>query len=116
MSRDRQPKLSAEPRDEAVQTHLVISLVCSSELTDQADKDQLSDLWQLRIDNSYERREDRGEGKRRRLSTHERPCEQALSTDQVLAKQLRHDVLDIRYVDLMSDSIHSSRTRSDLPC
>ena len=95
MSRDRQPRVSAEPRDEAVQTHLVVSLVCSSELTDQADKDQLSDLRQLRVDDSYECREDGGEWKRRRLSTHERPCEQAFSTDQVLAKQLRHDVLDI---------------------
>jgi hypothetical protein len=62
-------------------THLVITLVRPSELTDKSGEDQLADLGKLGVDDSDQRREDGREGKRRSLSTHDGPSEQPLSSD-----------------------------------
>ena len=82
--------------------HLVVTLVRPSELTDQASQNQLADLRQLGVDDSDQRRKDGRERERRSLGTHDRPRKQSLSSDQILAEQLRHNMLDVRHVDLIS--------------
>jgi len=41
----------------------------------------------------------------RRLRFHDAPAKQASSADKVLSKQLRHDMLDVRDVDLVDKAI-----------
>jgi hypothetical protein len=84
---------------------LVIPLVTLPELHDQPLDQELSNLRQLRVYNRRHRRIDGCEGQTRRLRFHDRSTKQASSSDQVLAKQLRHDVLDVRRVDLVDQTV-----------
>jgi hypothetical protein len=81
--------------------HLVVPLEGPPKLTDQPDQHQLSNHGQFCVDNRRQGGEDRGKWQRRCLSLHDRPCIKTSSSDQVFAKQLRYDVFDVRYVDLM---------------
>ena len=85
-------------------THLVIALERPPKLTDQPRQDQLSNLRQLRIDNSHQRRKHRRKRQTRRLRLHHAPRKQFPPTDKVLSKQLRHDMFDIRNIDPVDDT------------
>lgn len=75
--------------------NLVVSLVSSSELTDQSNQYQFPDLGQFGVDDSNQSRKDWSERQRRCLGTHDGPSEKASTSNQVLGKQLGDDVLDV---------------------
>lgn len=81
-------------------THLVIALISTTELGDQANEHELADLRKLGVHNGDEGSEDGSEGEGRRLRPHNRARKEALSANEVLAKELRNDVLDVGDVDL----------------
>jgi hypothetical protein len=66
--------------------YLVITLVGSSELTDEPDQDQFSNLRQLGVDNGDKGGEYRCKWQRRSLGTHDGSTKQPFSSNQVLAK------------------------------
>jgi hypothetical protein len=92
------------------ETHLVVTLVGTTELGDESDEDQLADLGKLGVDDSDKGGED---GREREGG--------GLGADDVLAKQLGHDVLDVGHVDLaivsatMMRSIRPSAQKDSRP-
>jgi len=84
---------------------LVVSLEGLSELCDESVDQKLADLRQFGIYDRYHGRVDRCEGQTGSLSLHDTPAEQATSTNQILVEQLWHDVLDIRHVDFVDQSV-----------
>jgi hypothetical protein len=84
---------------------LVISLECLAKLNDQPRDQQLSDLRQLRVHNGSHRRVDGRKRQTGSLRFHNGPAEQTTTPNQILAKQLGHDVLDVGHIDLVDQTI-----------
>lgn len=103
------------------ETHLVVTLVGTTELGDESDEDQLADLGKLGVDDSDKGGEDGREREGGGLGAHDGSCEESLAADDVLAKQLGHDVLDVGHVDLaivsatMMRSIRPSAQKDSRP-
>jgi hypothetical protein len=87
------------------QTYLVVALETSPKLTDQASQEELAHLWKFGIDDSSHGRKDGSERQRGRLRSHHAPAVETSPTDEVLSKQLRDDLLDVGYVDLVDETI-----------
>jgi hypothetical protein len=78
--------VSSDRKSPSSTAYLIITLVGTSELTDEPDQDQLSNLRQLGVDNGDKGGEYRCKGQRRSLSTHDGSTKQSFSANQVLAK------------------------------
>lgn len=87
-----------------VRANLVVALEGSAELADKPDEYQLANLRQFCVDDRNKRRKDRCERQRRGLRLHDRTSKQPHSPDQILRKQLRNDIFDIRHVDAIDDT------------
>lgn len=68
-------------------------------------------MGELGVDDSNKGGKDRGEWEGRSLRAHNRARKQALSADEVLAKQLGHDVLDVRDIDLVDHTVDALAER-----
>lgn len=84
---------------------LVIPLESFAELHNQALDKQLTNLRQLSIHNSRHGRINRRKRQTRSLRLHNRPAKQTPSANQILAKQLRNNVLDVRRVDFIDETV-----------
>lgn len=83
----------------------IITLERLSKLDDQPAEQKLSNLWQFRVHDCSHRSVDRREGQTGCLCLHNAPAEETTATDQVLSKQFRHDMLDVRDIDLVDKTI-----------
>lgn len=99
----------SDERSGRVADNLVISLEGPPELANKPRQHQLSNLGKFRINNRHQRRKNRSKRQRRSLRLHHAPRKQPPPANQVLPKQLRHDMLDIRHVHPVHD------TRDTLP-
>mmetsp|Transcript_11520 Transcript_11520/g.32119 ORF Transcript_11520/g.32119 Transcript_11520/m.32119 type:complete len:254 (-) Transcript_11520:14-775(-) len=84
---------------------LVVALVGPAKLQDHAPDQQVADLWQLRVDDRYEGREDVREPRRRHLRADHRPYKHAAPANEVLLKQLLHQILDVGHVHLVHQAV-----------
>ncbi|GJC95161.1 hypothetical protein ColKHC_03987 [Colletotrichum higginsianum] len=84
---------------------LVAALEALAEGYDEALDKELADGRQFRVDDGGHGGEDGSEGQRGGLCLHDGATEQAAALDQVLAKQLGDDVLDVGVVDLVDQTV-----------
>lgn len=84
---------------------LVISPKRLAELHDESVQQQFPHLRELRVDDGRHGGVDGGERERRRLGLHDASAEQAAAADQILAKELGNDVLDVGDVDLVDEAV-----------
>ena len=84
---------------------LVVALEGLSELCDESVDQKLANFRQFGIHDRYHGRVDWCERQTGSLGLHDTPAEQATSTNQVLVEQLWHDVLDVRHVDFVDQSV-----------
>lgn len=97
-----------EVREEGRAGHadgLVATLEALAEGHDEALDEKLADGRQLGVDNGGHGGEHGREGQRRRLRLHHAAAEQAAALDEVLAKELGDNVLDVRVVDLVDQAV-----------
>ena len=86
------------------ETYFIVTLESSSELTDQSSQDQLSHLRQFRVDDSDEGSENRGKWQTGCLGLHDTASKQSTSTNEILRKQFRHNVLYVGHVDSIDNT------------
>src|ERR1700761_4512536 len=90
----------------AAVTHaLVVAFEGLPELDDEPVDEELANLWKLGVHDSSHGCVYRGERQAGRLCFHDTPAEEASSADEILAEQLRDDVLDVRYVDFVDEAV-----------
>lgn len=83
----------------------VISLERLAELNNQPRYKKFSNLRQLCVHNGGHRRVDGRKWQTGGLRLHDRSAEQPTATNQILTKKLRHDILDIRDIDLVDQTV-----------
>jgi hypothetical protein len=84
---------------------LVVALKGLSELCDEPVDQKLANFRQFGVHDRYHGRVDWCEGQTGGLRLHDTPAEQATSADQVLVEQFWDDVLDVRHVDFVDQSV-----------
>lgn len=85
-------------------TYLVVPFERPPELTYEPRQQQLSDLRQLRVENSDECGKDGREGQTRGLCLHDTPSEQPSTPDEIFLEKFGHDVFDISDIDTIDDT------------
>jgi hypothetical protein len=96
----------SEERRRSYGHRFVVSLESLPELNNQALDQQLSALGKFRVDDRNHGCINGGERQTGCLRLHDRPAEQAATTDQVLSKQLWHNLLDICRVALVNHALY----------
>jgi hypothetical protein len=106
-------KTRDEKREARNETNLVVPLERPPKLRDEPGQDELSDLRKLGVDDGDEGGKDGREGQGGCLGFHDRPRKETSSSDEVLAKQLGDDVLDVRYVDLYPSTFQVKSNKNE---
>jgi hypothetical protein len=84
---------------------LVAPPVRDLELLDHSAAEQQANHRELRVDDCHERCEDWCERNRRGLRLHDALAEEPLAAVQVLAEELRQDLLDVVAIDLVHHAV-----------
>jgi len=79
----------------------IIPLESLLELHNEPLQEELSHAWEFRVNNSCHRCVYWREGQTSSLRLHDTSAKESSTSDQVLAKKLRDDVLDVRDVDFI---------------